>query len=230
MYSLHNKQVTVSKSVASFKMKMCDMSVMPTEVMLRIFRMLSNQELSKVVLVCRRWRAVGEDPSLWTWDRIIVSSYYDVKMLGIKRLQHAQEIIVKGVWGSKQLVKLFQAVARLQNISYLCMPRVNLSSLEPELLVTAAIKVEELIMFNCQITSRQAVAMFEGFSDSSKLATLAIGTNNLSLIDKDTLATVINSCNVVYMTETQLTGKQVTCLEQHLLNKTYQVVDPKVDF
>ena len=109
-------------------------------------------------------------------------------------------------------MKLFQAVGRLQNISYLCMPRVNLSSLEPELLVTAAIKVEELIMFNCQITSRQAVAMFEGFSDSSKLATLAIGTNNLSLIDKDTLATVINSCNVVYMTETQLTGKQVTCL------------------
>ena len=32
------------------------------------------------------------------------------------------------------------------------------------------------------------------------------------MVDKDTLATVINSCNIVYMTDTQLSGKQLTCL------------------
>ena len=118
------------------------------------------------------------------------------------------------------MVKLFQAVARLQNISYLCMSQVNLSSLEPELLVTVVIRVKELILFNCQITSKQAIAMFEGLSDSSKLVTLAIGTNNLSMVNKDTLATVINNYNLVYLTDTQLTVKQVTCLPSKASRQT----------
>ena len=65
-------------------------SVMPTEVMLRIFRMLGNKDLTKVVFVCRRWRDVGQDPSLWTWGKVTVKSYYDVQMLGIQRVQHVQ--------------------------------------------------------------------------------------------------------------------------------------------
>ena len=32
------------------------------------------------------------------------------------------------------------------------------------------------------------------------------------MVNKDTLATVINNCNLVYLTDTQLTVKQVTCL------------------
>ena len=92
------------------------------------------------------------------------------------------------------------------------MSYINLSSLKPELLVTAINKLEELFMFNCQMTSKQATAMFEGFSDTAKLRELSIGSNNLSRVNKDNLATVINRLKTVHMSMTQLTGQQVTCL------------------
>ena len=202
-----------NKQLASHTTKMSDMSVLPTEVMLRIFHMLGNQDLSKVVLVCRRWRDIAEDPSLWTWGRIRVRSAYDVQMLGIKRLQGVQKIwVVWGAWESQELDKLFQIVRRLRNLSNLYMPHISLSSLDPELLVTAVNKVEELYMYNCQMTSNQAIAMFEGLSDTTKLKTLNVHGNNLSTVNKDTLATVINKLETVYMYNTQLKGEQVTCL------------------
>ena len=199
-------------SCNKFQTKMCDMTVFPTEIMFRIFQMLGNEDLRKAMLVCRRWRDLGEDPSLWTWAKIIVKRDYDVQMLGIKRLNHAKKIQIYGTWDSQELEKVFQALEKLHNLSYLSIPNTNLSSLEPELLVTVVNKVEELVMFNCQITSKQTTAMCEGFCDSTKLKTLWIGRNNLSAVNKDTLAIGINNLKAVYMSSTGLTGPQVTCL------------------
>ena len=67
-------------------------------------------------------------------------------------------------------------------------------------------------MLNCQLTSKQVTAMFEGFSDTAKLRELSIGSNNLSRVNMDTLATVINRLKTVHMSMTQLTGQQVACL------------------
>ena len=67
-------------------------------------------------------------------------------------------------------------------------------------------------MFNCHITGKQATAMCEGFCDSTKLKTLWIGRNNLSAVNKDTLATGMNNLKAVYMNNTGLTGPQVTSL------------------
>merc|ERR1719319_1663817 len=41
--------------------------VLPTEMMERVFRLLPPRDLKAVVLVCRRWRKVGEAPALWAW-------------------------------------------------------------------------------------------------------------------------------------------------------------------
>ena len=39
----------------------------PNEILEKVFRMLPRRDLMRAVLVCRRWRDVGESPILWAW-------------------------------------------------------------------------------------------------------------------------------------------------------------------
>ena len=41
--------------------------LLPTEMLYKIFRLLSPRDLCSVVAVCRRWQEAGEDPHLWLW-------------------------------------------------------------------------------------------------------------------------------------------------------------------
>ena len=41
--------------------------VLPNEILEKVFRMLPRRDLKRAVLVCRRWRDVGESPILWAW-------------------------------------------------------------------------------------------------------------------------------------------------------------------
>ena len=45
---------------------------LPVEILSKIFKSLSLQDLSTVVLVCRRWREVGETPKLWSQVTVTV--------------------------------------------------------------------------------------------------------------------------------------------------------------
>ena len=40
---------------------------LPWEMLLEIISQLAPTDLKSAVLVCRRWREVGEDPKLWSW-------------------------------------------------------------------------------------------------------------------------------------------------------------------
>merc|ERR1711963_32722 len=39
--------------------------LLPPEILLDIFNLLSFSDLSNIILVCRRWKEAGSDPSLW---------------------------------------------------------------------------------------------------------------------------------------------------------------------
>ena len=42
-------------------------SLLPAELLERVFGLVPPLDLRAVVLVCRRWREVGEVPGLWAW-------------------------------------------------------------------------------------------------------------------------------------------------------------------
>ena len=42
------------------------MGNIPDEILLRIFKLISREDLRNVVLVCSAWREIGETPSLWS--------------------------------------------------------------------------------------------------------------------------------------------------------------------
>lgn len=67
---------------------------LPAEILERIFRFLPPSKLKVVVQVCRRWREVGEVPSLWTWVSLAPVTELNqlpsaVNMLRSKRLSLA---------------------------------------------------------------------------------------------------------------------------------------------
>ena len=96
---------------------MSAMSLLPTEILMRIFEMFPNHGLSNVVAACRRWRKIGENPRLWSWGRVRVGRA-DTEMLGIRRLGNVQEItVVGGDWKMEELEKLLQAVTRLHKLT-----------------------------------------------------------------------------------------------------------------
>ena len=42
-------------------------TLQPPEMLCHVFGLLPPEDLKNVVLVCRLWREVGEEPELWSW-------------------------------------------------------------------------------------------------------------------------------------------------------------------
>ena len=58
-------------------------SLLPAEILERIFSNLPSKDLKNVVLVCKWWREVGEAPQLWTWVWLTVNFSNDnTELLG----------------------------------------------------------------------------------------------------------------------------------------------------
>ena len=108
-------------------------SFLPEEIVRDIFRLMPKQDLCKALLVCTKWRDVGEDPTLWSWGMLEVNNG-DLEMLGTRRIQYVLMISLGGEWDSLQLEKLFQTLVQLNKLNTLFMYSLDLNDLEPGLL------------------------------------------------------------------------------------------------
>lgn len=73
-------------------------SNLPVELMERIFQLLSPRDLLVAVLVCRRWRVLGETPELWSSLPITVTARNLSMMpeiLASRRLSAVSKFIIK---------------------------------------------------------------------------------------------------------------------------------------
>jgi hypothetical protein len=121
-----------------------DISLLPAEMLERIFRHLPPSSLKVVVLVCRRWREVGEAPGLWTWvvlrvTRETLSSMPEV--LDSRRLAAVRRICVE-----EASEELLEAVARHQGLRTAYLPSTVLTLVKPNLLAKALSKIEEVFV------------------------------------------------------------------------------------
>ena len=96
--------------------EMTDMTEMlPEEILEKIFQFISLQDLSSAVLVCRRWRDVGETPTLWSSLHVGVNTRnmsVMPEMLSSRRLKAVRKLTIEdGVSPSEEV---WLAVRKLQ--------------------------------------------------------------------------------------------------------------------
>ena len=70
-------------------------SVLPREMLEKIFSHLPPKDLKTVMLICKTWNAAADTPALWTWVEIRFRS-----QLQLKRLQGVREMAIGGqkIW------------------------------------------------------------------------------------------------------------------------------------
>ena len=70
---------------------------LPVEILKMLFQSLSLQDLSMVVLVCRRWREVGETPALWSQVTVTVDERNQsvvTDILSSRRMEAVRKIFI----------------------------------------------------------------------------------------------------------------------------------------
>jgi len=186
---------------------------LPPEIMMKIFQMMNNKDLSNVVSVCSGWRDMGE--RLWNWDDgILIVERCDLDMLEIIRVEHVEEILVEydEDWSDEELNKLFETLTNLSKLTYFNIEGFQLITSDPSLLVNAMLAINTVDLSMCDLTGEQLNKMFGNIDETSKLRTLKLNGVDLSAADKDILAAGVNKLERVNLYQTQLDERQVTAL------------------
>ena len=190
--------------------------MLPSEILEKIFHLLSPQDLKTVMLVCKFWKEAGELPGLWSWACFCLNG----ESLSSWAWIHVQELAPLTVWANAinskrmKLVKHLrvtkvnkrQAEAILDTIagdsflqslsitsSWSCLvpSDIDETPIKPLLLIRAINKLEEFIT-DCRLSDKQAKAIFEDINGDSKLKKLQLKNSNLALVKPEVLATAVN--------------------------------------
>jgi len=186
-------------------------SRMPSEILVMIFEMLDNKDLSNVLSTCRRWRDLGE--GLWKWEVLDINTS-DLDMLSIRRLEHITEVMIDAEddWSEEELEKLFESIKTLSELTYLDMWGMRLKLVDPGLFTEVVINIEEVDLSKCELSKQQMDMLFGSIDDSTRIKDLQIKEVDMSLVDADKLSAGVNQLETVNMQQTKLLVGQMTAL------------------
>ena len=172
-----------------------------------VFGLLLPRDMKNVVLVCRLWREVGEDPRFWAWVVIRVTRRNMITVperLESRRMRAVRELRVT-VEVSEEVL---QAMARHQGLRVVKMATANLSLLEPGQLAMVVARSEEVDLFGTQLVGQQLKALLTAISSGdSRLKKLAISVYKLSSFDLRLLSNAVNRLEEVELWGLDLTLK-----------------------
>ena len=204
-------------------------STLPPELLFRVFSFLDFTSLKAVILVCRYWRDIGEDPNLWKSLKMVETHPEDIKaILNFPRLAKLQYLKISD-WLREEHVEMLKATKlKILDISrcYLHEIAHNCVSLDPraELLAEVLVDIEVVNANRAVLSDDQWFKLFRRLSDSDtmKMKTLIINTTeevdeediiaDLSLISPDMFATAVNNLETVQLADMCLTKEQLSAL------------------
>jgi len=215
------------------------MENLPTEMLLYIFEMLSYRDLKIAMLVCRRWREIGEIQQLWGSLPVIVNKrnisvmpeiLSTTRLLGLHKLRIETDLSekVSQTIARHPGLREFELSERndeqtiISVLNVICsregqgmnlrLENKNVSGVDAELLASAVIKLETLEFSNTQLTQQQIVAILTAVSDGRKMTKLDISFNDMSGIDKKLLAKAVTKMKKLNITDTNLTQEQAEAI------------------
>ena len=126
------------------EMQTATVQSLPAEVLENIFKLLEPSDLKSAVLVCQRWRDIGDTAKLWTWVHYEVDRRNLLNMpqvLALWRLQNTKMVVVRSV--SEELIRAIIKDTQIKNVD-LRDADPSLSNLDPELLISLILKMNEV--------------------------------------------------------------------------------------
>ena len=215
------------------------MENLPTEMLLYIFEMLSYRDLKIAMLVCRRWREIGEIQQLWGSLPVIVNKrnisvmpeiLSTTRLLGLHKLRIETDLSekVSQTIARHPGLREFELSERndeqtiISVLNVICsregqgmnlrLKNKNVSGVDAELLASAVIKLETLEFSNTKLTQQQIVAILTAVSDGRKMTKLDISFNDMSGIDTKLLAKAVTKIKKLNITDTNLTQEQAEAI------------------
>ena len=159
-------------------------ALLPSELLFLIFKLLRHQDLKQAVAVCRRWRDVGEDASLWTWVSPRIT---------VKNKEQAHDMLT---WGRMQSVSNIRITALSNEVvdRVACHPLLNSASIscgqlslhERRLLVKMISKLENIALSLAKDEVNTLLNEILSTSNSA-LKKLDLNNNDLSKVPLDLL-------------------------------------------
>jgi len=182
-------------------------SLLPAEMLERVFYLLPPTDLKMAMLVCRWWSEVGEAPGLWDWVGLGVDEEnigYMPEMLD-RRFKAVRRV---KLWTVSE--KVMKAMVRHPWMKEMDAEFTSLSSLDPKLLAKAVTQLEEVQLSGTQLTPQQVEAIFAAIDKSSLLKVLKICGNNLSSVNPVVMARGVNKLETVDLRHTSMKRQQMT--------------------
>ena len=186
-------------------------TVLPDEMLEAIFLHLSPRHLARVAEVCTRWQKVLQAPGFWTWVKLMVGRFNLVSMvdrLGSRKLQGVRRMVVE-----RHAEVSGEAVARHLGLRELVMTGTDLSGMEPGMLASVVNKMEKVDLWNTKLTTQQLHVLCQiMIKENSQLKSLYLAWNNLSPVEPQLLASVVQRLSKVQLWNTNLPTQQLTVL------------------
>ena len=126
------------------EMQTATVQSLPAEVLENIFKLLEPSDLKSAVLVCQRWKDIGDTAKLWTWvhHRLDRRNLLNMpQVLALWRLQNTKMLVVRSV--SEELIRAIIKDTQIKNVD-LRDADPSLSNLDPELLISLILKMNEV--------------------------------------------------------------------------------------
>jgi len=115
-----------------------------------------------------------------------------------------------------QVQAAFQALAQNCLLNKLALRASDISSVEAGLLARVVSRLEVVDLSGTDITTEQIQELFQALAQNCRLKKLYMGDNNLSSVEPELLAKVVNRVEVVWLQWCHLTTKQLTSILRHL--------------
>jgi hypothetical protein len=191
-------------------------SLLPAEVLERVFRLLPPRALKAVVLVCRRWREVGEAPALWAWVCLRVSMRSLGSMPGLLRAARLQAVTrLTMVVASDDLLQAVASHPGLRVVDmngFGHMGRFDPSAVRSDLLAAAFSGLEELAMEATALTREQLEAILAAITGYRRLKRLKLRRTKLTSMRPGLLVGAISGLEEADLNKTCLTKLQVEAI------------------
>ena len=165
------------------------METVPAEMLERIFRLLPHRDLKAVVLVCRRWKQVGEAPRLWAWVVLTVTVEnisYMPKVLEARRLQAVKELVLTHIGEDEKLLKAVVEHQGLKKLEFVCE---NLGGLEqPEQLwpiVQPSVRLLGQAVARMEVVTVMEPSVLTSWQEQQIFKAIALGETKLTKLHID---------------------------------------------